>query len=115
MKVNGVILLECIYCKSNDVIFYGKRKRKVRIKQNYFCNNCKKQFVEVDGFERMRFKSKIIVRAIHMHEDGLSLSKVQNHLWQYDKVKVARKTISNWIAKYSLFLKSPNFRMHSKN
>ena len=110
-----MILLECIYCKSKDIVCNGKRKRKVRIKQNYFCNNCKKQFVEVDGFERMRFKPKIIVRAIHMHEDGLSLSKVQNHLWQYDKVKVSRDAISNWIRKYSVFLKSPNFRMYSKN
>ena len=110
-----MILLKCIYCKSNDVVCNGKRKRKVRIKQNYFCNKCKKQFVEVDGFERMRFKPKIIVRAIHMHEDGLSLSKIQNHLWQYDHVKIARKTILGWVGKFSVFLKSDNFRIFSKN
>ena len=107
--------MECIYCKSNDIVCNGIRKRKVGIKQNYLCNNCKKQFIEIDGFERMRFKSKIIVRAIHMHEDGLSLSKIQNHLWQYDHVKVARKTILGWIGKFSVFLKSDNFGIFSKN
>ena len=49
---------------------------------------CKKQFIEADGFERMRHKPEIITRAIHMHEDGMSLSKVQNHLWQYDGIKI---------------------------
>ena len=107
--------MECIYCKSNDVVCNGQRKRNVRKKQNYLCNSCKKQFVEADGFERMRFQPKIIVRAIHMHEDGLSLSKVKNHLWQYDKVKVSRDAISNWIRKYSVFLKSGNSRIFSKN
>ena len=76
---------------------------------------CKKQFVEVDGFERMRHNSEIIVRAIHMHEDGLSLSKVQNHLWQYDKVKVTRWTISQWTQKYSIFLKSAALGSKTKN
>ena len=72
--------------------------------------NCNKQFVEVDGFERMRHKPEIIVRAVHMHEDGMSLSKVQNHLWQHDNVKVTRWTISEWTKKYSIFLKSASSR-----
>lgn len=101
--------MKCIFCKSTNVVKNGKRKRKVRIKQSYLCMDCAKQFVEVDGFERMRHKPKIIVRAIHMHEDGLSLSKVQNHLWQHDNVKVSRETISNWVQKYSIFLKSDIF------
>ena len=61
--------------------------------------NCKRQFVEVDGFERMRHKPEIIARAVHQHEGGMSLSKVQNHLWQHDKVKVTRWTISRWTKK----------------
>jgi len=71
---------------------------------------CDKQFVDVDGFERMRHTPEIIVRAVHMHEDGMSLSKVQNHLWQHDNIKVTRWTISEWTKKYSIFLKSASFR-----
>ena len=77
--------------------------------------NCNKQFVEVDGFERMRHKPQTIARAIHMHEDGLSLSKVKNHLWQHDGVKVTRWTIASWEKKYSDFLKSTTFRGKARN
>jgi len=101
----GDIIVKCIFCKSGNVVHNGKRKRNVGVKQSYLCINCKKQFVEVDGFERMRHKPEIIARAVHMHEDGMSLSKIQNHLWQHDAVKVTRGTISNWEKKYSIFLK----------
>jgi len=98
--------MDCIFCKSKDIVKNGKRKRKVRIKQSYLCLNCNRQFIESDGFERMRHNPRTIVRAVHMHEDGMSLSKVQNHLWQHDNIKVTRWTISEWTKKYSLFLKS---------
>lgn len=98
--------MQCIFCKSNDVAKNGFRKRKVRIKQSYLCSSCKRQFVEPDGFERMRFAPDIISRAVHQHEDGFSLSKVQNHLWQHDGIKVTRWTISKWKKKYSFFFKS---------
>ena len=104
----------CIFCKSKDIVKNGKRKRKVRTKQSYLCLDCKKQFVEVDGFERMRHKPEIIVRAVHMHEDGFSLAKTKNHLWQHDNVKVTRWTISQWTSKYSLFLKSSKQRNKAK-
>ena len=102
--------MRCIFCKSNDVVKNGVRKRKVRVKQSYLCVVCKKQFVEVDGFERMRHTPEIIARAVHQHEDGFSLSKVQNHLWQHDGVRVTRWTISQWKKKYSIFLKSTQSR-----
>lgn len=96
----------CIFCKSNQVVQNGKRKRKIRIKQSYLCRKCGKQFVDPDGFERMRHDPKIIARAIHMYNDGFSLFNVQNHLWQHDGVLVTLWTISKWHKKYSLFLKS---------
>ena len=107
--------MECVFCKSVDVVKNGKRKRNVRTKQSFLCLTCKKQFVDVDGFERMRNKPDIIVRAIHMHEDGMSLSKVQNHLWQHDAVRVTRQTINAWTSKYAVFLKSAARRNASDN
>ena len=97
---------DCVFCGSTNTVKNGLRKRKVRIKQSFLCQNCGKQFVEPDGFERMRFNPEIISRAVHQHEDGFSLSKVQNHLWQHDGVKVTRWTISQWKKKYSLFFRS---------
>jgi len=67
---------------------------------------CNRQFVEVDGFERMRHKPKVIVRAIHMHQDGMSFFRVQTHLWQHDGLRVSRQTLTDWEKKYSDFLKS---------
>lgn len=47
----------------------GFRKRNVRVKQSFLCKSCGKQFVEPDGFKRMRHEPKIIVQVIHMHKD----------------------------------------------
>ena len=98
--------LECPFCKSGDCVKRGKRRNKYVTKQRHICNTCGRQFVKRDGFEKMRHKPGVIVRAIHMHQDGMSLSKVQNHLWQHDGVKVTRRTLSQWDKKYSDFLKS---------
>lgn len=97
---------KCPFCKKLSAVKQGYRKNKLGKKQKYQCLKCKKWFIEDDGFKRMRHKSKIIVRAIHMHNDGLSLFQVQNHLWQYDGVKVSREAIREWTKKYSNFLKS---------
>lgn len=100
----------CVFCHSEKLVKNGKRKRNVETKQSYLCKSCKKQFVEPDGFERMRHPKKVIARAVHMYNDGLSLFNVQNHLRQYDKVKVSIWTISKWHRKFSLFLKSDTLR-----
>ena len=97
---------KCIYCKSKNVVKNGTRKKKVRTKKSFLCRSCDRQFVEPDGFERMRHDPKVISRAVHQHIDGFSLFKTQYHLWQHDGIKVTRRTISQWTKKYSLFLKS---------
>ena len=96
----------CPKCHSKHLLKKGFRKNLSGKKQKYQCFDCKAWFIDDNGFSKMRFKPVIIVRAIHMHEDGMSLSKVQNHLWQHDNVKVTRWTISEWTKKYSVFLKS---------
>lgn len=104
----------CPNCNASDIVMRGKRKNKSDIKQIYRCNECRKAFVEPNGFERMRHKKEVIVRAIHQHQDGFSLFKVQNHLWQHDGIKVTRKTISDWTKKYSDFLKSASSSRKTK-
>ena len=98
--------LICPNCKSKHIAKKGFRHNSLGKKQKYQCAKCKLWFVEDDGFKRMRHKPEDIVRAIHMHNDGMSLFKTQNHIWQHDGVKVTRWTISQWHKKYSLFLKS---------
>src|SRR3989338_708861 len=96
----------CPKCKSKDVVKRGKRYNKSGAKQRFLCNKCEFIFIKKDGFERMRYNKKDIARAIHLHNEGLSLFQVKDYLWQHEGVKVTRKTISEWIKKYSVFLKS---------
>jgi len=105
---------KCQFCKKLSAVKQGYRKNKVGKKQKYQCLKCKKWFVEDDGFKRMKHKSKIITRAVHMHNDGLSLFQVQYHLYQYDNVKVSREAIRLWVKKYSIFLKSGTFKSKTK-
>jgi|SRR3989344_2462561 len=96
----------CPKCGALDTVKRGKRYNQSGSKQLYRCNDCRSTFVEPNGFERMRHTPDDIVRAVHMHNDGLSLFKTKNHLWQHDGIKITRKTISDWTKRYSLFLKS---------
>lgn len=98
--------MKCLKCKSKKVIKRGKRYNKSGPKQLYQCNNCEFTFTKKDGFEKMRYKKEIIVSAIHLHNEGLSLFQVQDHLWQHDGVKISRQGIGYWCRKYSIFLKS---------
>lgn len=109
-----MLSFDCPECNASDIVLRGKRYNKSGVKQLYRCNVCCSTFVEPDGFERMRHKKEDIVRAVHQHEDGLSLFQVKNHLWQHDGVNVTRKTISDWDKKFSLFLKSASHKRKAK-
>lgn len=108
-------VVSCPKCGVPDVVKRGVRRNVGGTKQLYRCNSCRSTFVEPDGFERMRFAPEVIVRAVHQHEDGFSLSKVQNHLWQHDNIRVTRWTISMWISKYAVFLKSSERKRNAYN
>ena len=100
------VTIKCPDCRTKRIIKRGWRYNKSGKKQKYICLECTHWFVEDDGFKRMRHDPKIIVRAIHMHNDGLSLFQVRNHLNQYDNVEVSGEAIRLWTKKYSIFLKS---------
>lgn len=97
---------DCPKCSASDIVKRGKRYNKSGVKQLYRCNECRSVFVEPNGFERMRFRKEDIVRAVHIHNEGLSLFRTQDHLWQHDGIKVTREAINQWTKKYSSFLKS---------
>lgn len=96
----------CPECNSKNTVKRGKRYNKSGVKQRHLCRSCDATFIESNGFERMRHGKKIITRAIHLHNNGLSLFLVQDHIWQHDGVKVSREAIRLWVKKYSSFLKS---------
>ncbi len=109
-----MVSFDCPACSGSDIVLRGKRYNKSGVKQLYRCNDCRSKFVEPDGFERMRHKKEDVVRAVHQHNDGLSLFKVQYHLYQHDNVKVSRESIRLWGKKFGLFLKSASPRSGAK-
>jgi len=105
----------CPKCNSKNIWKRGFRKNKNSKKQKYHCKKCNNWFIEDDGFKRMRNDKMIITRAIHLHNDGLSLFQVQYHLYQHDGIKVTRQAVGYWCRKYSVFLKSDKSKRQSKN
>jgi transposase-like protein len=97
--------MKCPNCKNTDISKRGFRYDKIGKKQRFLCNKCNQTFIKQDGFGRMRHKKKDIARAIHLHNEGLSLFQVKDHLLQHDGVKVSRETVREWCDKYSIFLK----------
>jgi len=100
--------MKCPKCKNKNFVKRGKRYNKFGTKQLYLCRDCNTTFIEPDGFEKMRHKKEDVVRAIHLHEKGLSLFNTADHLWQHDGVKITKQSVGNWCMKYSNFLKSDN-------
>lgn len=91
----------CTKCFSSKIAKKGYRYNQNGKKQKYQCTICKTWFIFDDGFMRMRKPKESIVKSIHQINDGLSFSKVQNHLRQHDNVSVSRPGILYWVRKYS--------------
>lgn len=109
-----MVSLNCPNCRSKKIIKRGKRYNLSGEKQLFICKKCEKTFVTPDGFERMRHKPQDIVRAVSLRNDGFSLWRTKDHIWQHDGVKVTKRTISKWTNKYSIFLKSDTFASSAK-
>jgi len=93
--------MNCKYCHSENVIKKGIRHNK----QTYKCKDCGHIFVPNGKFSRMRNDKHIIVTALNLYYDGLSLRKTQRNLEQIFEEKVSQVTILNWIKKYSRLAK----------
>ena len=69
------------------------------------CKDCGKRFFKNNKFAKMRTDKNIIVTAINLYYDGLSLRKTQQNLKRLFGEKVSQVTILNWIKKYSVLVK----------
>jgi hypothetical protein len=59
----------------------------------------------------MKTPKELVVKAIHQYNDGLSLSKVKNHLNQHESTSRSRVAILSWVKKYSTALKKTSYRV----
>jgi transposase-like protein len=96
----------CPHCKTDSAIKRGVKKNKSGWIPRFSCTKCGKWFVDRKGFEGYRTSPEVITAALDLRAKGLSLADVVDHLDQHHKVKVSRKTISDWQNKFGKKLKS---------
>jgi transposase-like protein len=100
-----LLMVVCEFCKSKDIVKAGFRYNKSGKKQRHKCKKCKRQFIEDDGFKKMKNRPEIIAEACSCYKRGMSLNDTKEHLQEYRDTKISRKGILMWIRKYSRILK----------
>jgi transposase-like protein len=93
--------MQCKYCGSETLI----KKGFVNEKQLYKCKDCGHRFFLNGRFVRMKSNTHLIVTALNVYFDGLSLRKTQRNLEQIFGERISQVTILNWIKKYSKLVK----------
>lgn len=95
--------IACTGCGSRNFVYHGYRYNISGKKRLRKCRNCGRKFTADDGFLRMRFGKKHIMKAVRMAGRGASLAEIKNEL-KTDGVNVSRWTISKWKRKFGKFL-----------
>ncbi|HXZ95064.1 MAG TPA: DDE-type integrase/transposase/recombinase, partial [Dehalococcoidia bacterium] len=99
-KENQVIVgvpITCKNCGSNAVTKYGSYKGVAR----YWCKSCKRKFKADSDLFHMKTSPEQISSALRMYYDGMSIKDIQGLLQQEYQNKPSKKTIYQWIDKYS--------------
>ena len=106
----------CFYCKSPNVVKYGKRKTKIAIKQLYHCNKCKRKFIEEKDFERIKGGEKITGVILDLYFRGLSLRSIEDHLLKAYKINLRHTSVLRRIKKFEneFKRKNPDYRRLAK-
>lgn len=97
--------MRCPHCGSSRIIRAGKKRNKYVAKQGYRCKDCRRFFVERDGFENRTYPGEIIALVLHLYVEGLSLSKIREIVDQHHGYRPADSTILDWVRSYSKLLR----------
>jgi len=89
--------MACKYCLSE----YTRPAGSMRGKKMIRCNDCGKRFIENDNLPTMRVNKHVILTALSMYFEGLSVRKVSRQLEQVFGEKVDQTTVWRWVLKYS--------------
>ena len=97
--------MKCPHCGSSRTIRAGKKRNKYVTKQGYRCKDCRRFFIERDGFEDMVYPKEIIVLVLHLFVEGLSLSKIREIVYQHHGYRPSDGSILNWVRRYAKLVK----------
>ena len=97
-------MFSCPHCKSTNSKQHHTRKTKQGLTKVLQCLDCNKVFTPNHGFWKMKSPPHIIVKALHLHDNGMSYGEIVDYLWQQENFKTTKKTIWDWVKKYSKML-----------
>jgi len=89
--------MRCRYCKSTNIIKYGKRKNGNKAVQIFKCKSCGKFFSENTTYEKTKLKELVRKVSINLHLSGLSYRIIKRHLEEVYGIRVSHVTIYNWV------------------
>jgi transposase-like protein len=91
-------------CAHPNAVWGGYRDTRLGRKHLRQCPDCGAHFAPDDGFKKMRFPKEVILMAVDLYRQGLSLRKVKFFLAHHHGVKVSEVAIWKWVNKYSELL-----------
>ena len=86
----------CKFCDSGRIIKKGFKNNKSGKVQLFKCKDCKRKFTVNFGFEKMRYDSTIITRALQMYYSGMSVRGIAD-CFELEEIDVSYRTIYDWI------------------
>jgi transposase-like protein len=91
-------VMKCKFCLTEDsLIPSGSGRGKKLVK----CTNCKHRYLDTDNFPKMKLDKQVIVTALNLYYEGLSVREVSRQLKEIFGEKVSQVSIWKWIQKYS--------------
>jgi len=89
----------CNNCNNKNIIKRGKQKTGNKVKQVYYCRNCKKRFVDSE-LKWKGFDAGVILSAISYYNLGNTLEKSSRLVNKRFKVRTSKSSISNWLKEF---------------
>ena len=96
----GDYQMNCVYCRSKDIVKRGIRKVVGGGKQIYFCKRCNRKFS--NSVSKKQFDVWPIVDAVCSYNKGYSYSEVCELVARKHKVVVGKSSVERWVKEYSL-------------
>jgi len=105
----NIDIIKCPICKSKNVIKKGRKKTKYRIKQAFYCKNCKRYFVDKE-MKNKTYSAKVIINAINYYNLGNTLEESSSLVNRRFKVKTSKSSVKRWVSEYSNTCSFKNIR-----
>lgn len=90
--------MNCKYCKSPDLIKFGR----VKGVQRYFCKSCNRKFVSADTIPKMQTAINTIAKVLHMYYEGFSESDIRRDLIRQDGKYISAGSVYNWVRRFTV-------------